>query len=57
MSKEIHNALGLTWGIRLPDCLGHLSVAGKVLRPISDLDGGLVEIPVSSSVTACVQCV
>ena len=57
MSKEIHNALGLMWGIRLPACLGHLSVAGKVLRPIPDLDGGLVEIPVSSSVRACVQCV
>lgn len=57
MSKEIHNALGLTWGIRLPASLGHLSVAGKVLRPISDLNGGLMEMPVSSSVTACVQCV
>ena len=40
MGKEIHNALELTWGIRLPACLGHLSMAGKALRPISDLDGG-----------------
>lgn len=57
MSKEIHNALGLAWGIRLPACLEHLSVAGEALRRISALDGGLMEIPVSSSVTACVQCV
>ena len=40
MSKEIHNALGLTWGIRLSARLGHLSVAGKALRPTSDLVEG-----------------
>ena len=57
MSKEIHDGPGLTRGIRLPACLGRLSVAGRVPRPISGLDGGLVEIPVSSSMMACVQCV